>query len=37
MNKPNIERLLKELGDILGEKYGADIRFVAKPKEDKDE
>lgn len=35
MNRPNIDRLLKELGDILSEKYGAEIRFSAKPKEEK--
>ena len=34
MSRPNIERLLKELGDILSEKHGAEIRFSAKPKEE---
>lgn len=35
MDRPNIERLMETLGDILSEKHGAEIRFSAKPKEEK--
>ena len=31
-NKLNIDRLLKELSDILSEKYGAKITFTATPR-----
>lgn len=34
MNRPNIERLMETLGDILSEKHGADVRFSVKQKED---
>lgn len=38
MNQLNIERLMNELGAILSEKHGADIKFRVKLKEEcKDE
>lgn len=34
MNRPNIERLMETLGDILSEKHGAEIRLRARLKEE---
>lgn len=34
MNQLNIERLLNELGAILSEKHGADIKFRVRLKEE---
>lgn len=34
MNQLNIERLLNELGAILSEKHGADIKFHVRLKEE---
>ena len=35
MNQLNIERLMNELGAILSEKHGADIKFRVKLKEER--
>lgn len=36
MNRLNVDRLMKELSDILSEKYGATITLRAVPKEKKE-
>jgi hypothetical protein len=34
-NRLNVDRLMQALSDILSEKHGADIKFTAKPKEER--
>lgn len=34
MSRPNIERLMETLGDILSEKHGAEVHFRVRLKEE---